>query len=453
MIIFQDPEREKSLLYRLLLSPHEQLYIKRVNENLFDHPLYQQLFSILRLMYSKSYLISPQTVEDFIRQVSKAANSDQLIGLVQEACPQGVTTQEQIQYLTSVYHNRKINQLNTRVALMQQQKTPHQSILSFIQKEIQTLEHTHEVESIEAISDKTRARIEYARVHGPNLIRTGLQGLDEAIGLTGSTYLLVCGKSGEGKSSLLNQLLLNMLRFNTDVSVLYLSMEIEKVKVVECLVANLSRIPKDRLRGKGNFRITDAEMQTIDSMLTLIKSFEIEIEYGPLSSEQASLLIDVFVAKQRARYGEKRKVVVAADHHLYIAIEHNDQQQSINQFSKMLAHKKEEHGLLAILLCQMHEKSEERAADGLPVPPALKNIMFPGMLKKDCDVGVLIWRKNRVAFDEPKPEVEEVELWIEKNRDGQPLIGIPVCFTGKYGIFEDTHPSLASMNLFMPDCA
>ncbi len=451
MILFQDPDREKSLLCRLLFTPQEHMLIPQITEAVFDNQLYRQVFLLIRQLYQKHYVITPSTIEDYLNRNSTSLNNEQIILFVKDLEKQEkpqVSSSEQIQYLSALSVDRQIYHMTNKVASMLQQKNATESIIHYIRKEIQSLEYGQKGESLEETTVRALEKIKYAQEYGAPLIKSGLKGLDEAIGLTTATYLLICGKSGEGKSSLANQLVTNFFSYNNDVSVLYLSMEVERVKLIECFVSNLCHLSKDRLRGKGKVRLTPHEMTMIHEALEKIKSWDLEIEYGAIDAEKASMLIDIFVTKQRLKYGEKRKVAVIADHHLFIQISHSqNQQDAINDFSKMAANKKERLDLLFILLCQMHNRNtEERDANGTPIPPQLKWIQYPGTLKQDCDTSVAIWRKNKVINSGHHTDHELVELYVEKNRDGQPDISIPTVFTGKYGLFSDVLQVTYTMN-------
>ncbi len=440
-VLFQDPARERELLSRFVFCAEDHFYIRKINESLFDHPLHKQLFAAIRVLSDKHYVVTRITVEDYLRKNSRASNTEQLIELIFSLSASPIKAEEHIPHLTEIWYKRKLNHMISKASLMLANVSSHESIINFMRKEIADVGTTRDNETLQQVTQQTYEKILQALTEGANLIESGIKGIDEAIGLTESMYVLICGKSSEGKSSLMNQLLVNMYLLNVDISILYISMEINKVKLIENLVSILTKIPKDRLRGKGSHPLQESEMETVRQALETINSFDLDIEYGPVNAEECALLIDLFVAKKRSMFGEKRKLIIISDHHLYIKVDGGDQQKAINDFSKMLVNKKEEHRLLSILICQLHNRyTEERDHTGMLIPPALKWLQYPGTLQQDCDSSIAIWRKNRPLPYEPKVEVEEAELWIEKNRDGQPMIGIPVRYIAKYSQFEDIPP-------------
>lgn len=423
--MFQDHQREKELLQRLLFFQEDQLYIPKIKENVFDHQIHRQIFFILKKMYEKAYVITLNTFKDYVKDHSKAINNDQILETVSSLPAGTLATNEHLPHLTDIFYKREINN-GVRTLAEMLPHSPVESIIQYANKKFSGFEKTVDVKTIPELTKSVRQSIIHARDYGPKTIKTGIKGIDDAIGFIPSTQCLVIGKSGEGKSAFVNQLVMNICQNNEDIAVLYFSMEIREEKLIENFIGNLTSTTKDRMRGKTEIKISDIELETIDEMIALLETFTIEIHYGPKNSQEASLIIDLFAANNR-----DKQIVIVTDHHLYIE-EEGDIQRSINKFSKMLVNKKEQYNALSFLLCQFHLRlTEEENKSGQRIPPDAKWIMYPGTLYMDTDTTIAIWRKNKV--DELSTDDELVELYIQKNREGQPHILIPVVFTPKYG--------------------
>ena len=459
--LFQDHRRERELLSRFLLHPEDQVHISRITPAIFDHETNRQLFACLRQMQAKGCTITANTVTDWLGLNSNSIGDGQVQGLAhllsrewleadgeplvftegrwvaaepdppeQMARRAAVQANEHIPYLVEIMGKRRISQVSRRMSEMLSTNTL-ENIITYVDREIGAFEQGYELRGMGDITASVRKRIVEARESGARIIKTGFTQVDEAIGLMPSTHCLIIGKSGEGKSALANQLVTNICLKNDNISVLYFSMEIHEEKLIENFIANLSDTTKNRLRGKGTVPITPIEMDAIDEQIALINTFDMEIHYGSKDAREASSIIDVFAATRR-----HRQIVIVTDHHLYIRDTTGSMQDAINAFSKMYIGKKEQYKALTFLLCQFHLKHTESENNrGEQIPPDAKWIMYPGTLFMDADTTCAIWRRNR--HDAYETESEVMELYWQKNREGQPDICTPLVFTPKYGQFRD----------------
>lgn len=435
--LFQDHQREKELLKRFLFYPQDQYALTGLNPSLFDNVVNQQVFTVIKKMYEKHYVITPVTTVDFIKNhaTSKENNSEQLIEAIFAFPDSSVSAIEHIPHLTDIYYRRKFNNLIRRSAEMLTNKNaPLESIIHYISNEVAGFEKVVEAVDIVELAERVKQNIILAQTQQSRIIKSGLRCVDESIGFMPGTQMLIIGKSGEGKSTLLNQLILNFLQNNTNVAILYFSMEISEEKLIENFVSNLTNTTKDMLRGKSPIKLSETELQTIAECIELIKTFNIEILYGAKNDSEIALAIDVFASKNR-----DKQLVFALDHHLYIKDDINDMQKSINRVSKVLVDRKERYQALSILLCQLHFKhTEDEDSSGRKIPPDAKHVKYLGDLYQDADTTMAIWRKNKIDLGQDfTTEQEVVELYIQKQREGQPEILLPVIFTGKYGQWHD----------------
>jgi replicative DNA helicase len=387
-------------------------------------------------MYAKAFVITPNTIQDYIRVNYNAVNKDQIIESIHGLPESKLSAEEHLPYLNDLSYKRELGNLFRKGSELLAGNATSDSIIQYVNKSTANLEQVAESKSVKEVVDIVREKIKQAQIEGPKIIRTGLKTIDNDIGFIPGTHSLIAAFSGDGKSALANQIAINILLNNPDTVLLYFSMEITEEKLIENFVSNLSETVKDRLRGKSEIKITEVEMQTIEESLQLIASMDdrIHIHYGPTDAEEMSLVIDLFAAKNRGK-----QIVIVADHHLLIK-PGNDVQKAVNAVSKVLIFKKEQYKAVSILLCQLNPKtSETEDSQGKAIPPDLrKDIKYPGDLYMDADITMAIWKKNKVRPGENyKTESEVVELFVQKNREGEPEIFIPLVWTGKYGSFRD----------------
>lgn len=440
--LFADHARELALLHCFLTRVEDQLYIPSTPAFFFDHELGRQVFLLLLQMRSRGYtVVSTQLVKDYIqtqtRQTVPLGEFLDTIGTGQGLSEEPViSASEHIQYLKALAEKRIVKSeiVERTAAMLADQRAVHE-ILTHLSRHIRQITHEKEVPTLAQVAEEVVADIEKAQQEGPQILETGLRVFDQAIGLTLSTYVLICAKSSRGKSILVNQLAMEIVYRNADIALLYISMEVSRKKLVKNFISYLTRISKRRLEGKG-VKLNKDELKRIYNARMLLGLMSLKIIDRALSAEEVETELDIFAVENAGK-----QLVAIYDHSLLAKVKNNShKREEINQTSKVFARKKEQHQMLVFALHQIKRNCPETDTDGTPIPPTYEWIQETSEPYQDCDICAILWRPHMQEAIEQQQDSETGYICLDKNRDGM-LGKEPVLITAKYGFFADATPS------------
>ena len=129
----------------------------------------------------------------------------------------------------------------------------------------------------------------------------------------------------------------------------------------------------------------------------------------------------------KARHGLELLVI---DYIQLIKGTKQNREQEIAEISRNLKLLAKELGITVIVLAQLSRKCEERADKR----PLLSDIRESGSIEQDADVVMFPFRP--AYYEQEKPEIEDAELIIAKNRHGECRI-IPTNFIGNRTLYRE----------------
>ena len=88
-----------------------------------------------------------------------------------------------------------------------------------------------------------------------------------------------------------------------------------------------------------------------------------------------------------------------------------------------------------IVLAQLSRKPEDRADKR----PLLSDLRESGAIEQDADVVMFPFRP--AYYEEEKPQIEDAELIISKNRNGE-CATIPTTYEGQYTMYKESLPPI-----------
>ena len=258
--------------------------------------------------------------------------------------------------------------------------------------------------------ERVAENIEVRRENGGKIkgIETGLVDLDRMInGLNKQEMIVVAARPGQGKTTLANNIAINVAKKNKYVAIFNLEMSKEQifekilsnVSMVECSkISNGSLSKEDYLRlGKG--------VNTLVGLSDNMKVYD------------RTLRIDSILAKAKKLKKQGKLDVLIID---YLQLVEGDKKQSreqeVSSISRKLKQLSKELNISVIALSQLSRAPEQRA-DHRPI---LSDLRESGAIEQDSDVIIFCYRDE--YYNAETEEKNIMEMIIGKNRNGAPGI-------------------------------
>ena len=258
--------------------------------------------------------------------------------------------------------------------------------------------------------ERVAENIEVRRENGGKIkgIETGLVDLDRMInGLNKQEMIVVAARPGQGKTTLANNIAINVAKKNKYVAIFNLEMSKEQifekilsnVSMVECSkISNGSLSKEDYLRlGKGE--------NTLVGLSDNMKVYD------------RTLRIDSILAKAKKLKKQGKLDVLIID---YLQLVEGDKKQSreqeVSSISRKLKQLSKEIDINVIALSQLSRAPEQRA-DHRPI---LSDLRESGAIEQDSDVIIFCYRDE--YYNAETEEKNIMEMIIGKNRNGAPGI-------------------------------
>ena len=260
------------------------------------------------------------------------------------------------------------------------------------------------IPTLERVAENIEARRENGgKIKG---IETGLVDLDRMInGLNKQEMIVVAARPGQGKTTLANNIAINVAKKNKHVAIFNLEMSKEQifekilsnVSMVECnKISNGSLSKEDWLRlGKGE--------NTLVGLSDNMKVYD------------RTLRIDSILAKAKKLKKQGKLDVLIID---YLQLVEGDKKQSreqeVSSISRKLKQLSKELNISVIALSQLSRAPEQRA-DHRPI---LSDLRESGAIEQDSDVIIFCYRDE--YYNAETEEKGIMEMIIGKNRNGAP---------------------------------
>ena len=260
------------------------------------------------------------------------------------------------------------------------------------------------IPTLERVAENIEVRVKSGgQIKG---IETGLVDLDRMInGLNKQEMVVVAARPGQGKTTLANNIAINVAKKNKHVAIFNLEMSKEQifekilsnVSMVECnKISNGSLSKEDWLRlGKGE--------NTLVGLSDNMKVYD------------RTLKIDSILAKAKKLKKQGKLDVLIID---YLQLVEGDKKQSreqeVSSISRKLKQLTKELNISVIALSQLSRAPEQRA-DHRPI---LSDLRESGAIEQDSDVIIFCYRDE--YYNAETEEKNIMEMIIGKNRNGAP---------------------------------
>jgi replicative DNA helicase len=281
---------------------------------------------------------------------------------------------------------------------------------------------THkEPSSIVKVTNKVVDQIVFNAQNGGNLTgkQTGWRFLDKYIGgYNEGDLIVVAGRPGMGKTAIALTLTKEFAQIGGKA--LFISLEMSNEQLAKRYISLIGDIANWKIRN-GQLRENEI-LQVCDIANNQTIEFFID--------DDVDSRIGQIKAKAKLHKSTKGLNLLVIDYIQLIKGTKTNREQEIAEISRTLKLLAKELKITVMILAQLSRKSEERADKR----PMLSDLRESGAIEQDADIVMFPFRP--MYYEQEKPEMEEAELIIAKNRNGE-CVTIPTYFEGMYTSYKE----------------
>ena len=405
---------EQMILSNLLFYDDARHFLPQINKNWFTQDLHRRVVGAMTDLYYNNEPVDMMTLSKHF----KGKELLQIIQIQQEAS--GLTNITV--HLKTLEHEYIKTTLVDKVTRLNLTKD-----LGDIVKDIQSILEestfsTHKApDSIVKVTNKVVDQIVENSMNGGALTgkQTGWRYLDKYIGgYNAGDLIVVAGRPGMGKTAIALTLTKDFAKYNHKA--LFLSLEMSNEQLAKRYLSLIGNIENWKIR---NGRL---EQNEIDKVIHVANHQSIEF----FIDDDVDTSIAQIKAKAKLHKSRKGLDLLVIDYIQLIKGTKANREQEIAEISRGLKLLAKELKITVIVLAQLSRKSEERQDKR----PMLSDLRESGAIEQDADIVMFPFRP--AYYDTEKPDVEEAELIIAKNRNGE-CCTIPTTFEGKLTEYKE----------------
>ncbi|MGH9319212.1 MAG: replicative DNA helicase [Vicinamibacteria bacterium] len=426
---FQDPNRDEAEITVLGSMLQDEQAVDRARELLnpedFCHEAHRVLFAALCKLRDAGWSPDPVALRDALRRdgMLDRAGGEEYLARIVEIVPTAANLE---------HFARRVREDSTKRALVRAADWIHANARNG--KVIEELVS----ESERRVFDATQRDLPKGGLRVGELLEPAFEELlkepDEAIatpwvdldrplngGLHRGQLVIVGALPSRGKTALACQIALKAALHGT--SVLFVSLEMRPVEIVQRLLTAESRVPRERLR--HGVRRTGHEAEAIEAADRILRDVPIWIE------KEFDTLARIQSRARRFAAGAPRGLVVVDYLQLVFAPGENRTQQ-IGEVSRGLKRLALELDCVVLACAQLNREPERRRGH-----PQLFDLRGSGDIEADADVVLLLERPEfGMTESEKTPDVRGLaRVWVAKNRSG-PTGKVDLHFAAETGTFR-----------------
>jgi replicative DNA helicase len=389
-------------------------FLPRINKNWFTDSMSAKLIEVMTEMYYKNEAI------DYM-SLSKHFDRMQVIEIIQlQQQASGITDIKP--HLMQLEHDYIKKQVVEGVLSLDVTKELNELVTDIQNVVERTTFSTHkEPSSIVKVTNKVVDQIVFNAQNGGNLTgkQTGWRFLDKYIGgYNEGDLIVVAGRPGMGKTAIALTLTKEFAQIGGKA--LFISLEMSNEQLAKRYISLIGDIANWKIRN-GQLRENEI-LQVCDIANNQTIEFFID--------DDVDSRIGQIKAKAKLHKSTKGLNLLVIDYIQLIKGTKTNREQEIAEISRTLKLLAKELKITVMILAQLSRKSEERADKR----PMLSDLRESGAIEQDADIVMFPFRP--MYYEQEKPEMEEAELIIAKNRNGE-CVTIPTYFEGMYTSYKE----------------
>lgn len=264
-----------------------------------------------------------------------------------------------------------------------------------------------------------------------SVVRTGFPLLDKALGgLRPGSLIIVAARPAMGKSAFVINIATNTA-INYSTPVAFFSLEMSKAEIGNRILASRSSVSTFALQ---NADIKEADWDQIGKAMTLLSPAPFYID------DRSGINTIEMMAKCRQLKNENKLGLIIIDYLQLMSPAGNrgggNRQQEISEISRALKIMAKELEVPVIALSQLSRGAEYREDRR----PLLADLRDSGAIEQDADMVMFIYRDKYYDNSAEKPEIEDAEIILAKNRQGATKTVMLKWWARKTLFFEPDQP-------------
>lgn len=421
-------ENEETIIAALVSSPKTSRLFDVLDEEDFSYHSYRIAYAAAKKLHADGLTVSLLTLSDQLAREGKQndfkIHDTGYVGLdgllhIGAAAPRGSELDSVAEQVRDYSANRRLLNLANSIAAGVQGGRTSAEIVEEAEREMGNISAARgrsmsRVRSFREIAVTASERVEEAG-KGNVAIPTGLDDLDKRLGggMYRSDLILVAGRPGNGKSSFLSTIAVNMAEKGKRVGIITLEMESEDY--FNRMASQVSGIPVDVLRSG---RLSDEQWDAYYAAVAYLAELPIQSDDTPS--------ITPSTLRRKAREMAKNGLdVMLVD---YIGLMEGDGKSEnrvneISQISRACKRLAREVKVPVVAAAQLNRAVEARSDP----EPFLSDLRDSGSLEQDADVVMFLYRSETNGFSEMK---------VAKQRNG-PTGPVTLAFDKEHTTFKN----------------
>jgi replicative DNA helicase len=405
---------ERIILSNMLFYDDAKHFLPRINKNWFTDSMSAKLIEVMTEMYYNNEAI------DYV-SLSKHFDRMQVIEIIQlQQQASGITDIKP--HLMKLEHDYIKKQVVEGVLSLDVTKELNELVTDIQNVVERTTFSTHkEPSSIVKVTNKVVDQIVFNAQNGGNLTgkQTGWRFLDKYIGgYNEGDLIVVAGRPGMGKTAIALTLTKEFAQIGGKA--LFISLEMSNEQLAKRYISLIGDI--------ANWKIRNGQLRENEILQVCDIANRQTIEF--FIDDDVDSRIGQIKAKAKLHKSTKGLNLLVIDYIQLIKGTKTNREQEIAEISRTLKLLAKELKITVMILAQLSRKSEERADKR----PMLSDLRESGAIEQDADIVMFPFRP--MYYEQEKPEMEEAELIIAKNRNGE-CVTIPTYFEGMYTSYKE----------------
>jgi replicative DNA helicase len=414
--------KQQIVLANILYYDTARHFLPQVNQKWFTDSFAKRLVEVMTNMYLNDEPIDIVTLAQHFERMDMV----KIVKLQQEAS--GIhDIKPHLQYLEYDYLRNELVRKISGIDIDKDLK----SLVNDIQDalEMVTFSTNKEPEQIIKLTNQVVDKIIENTNKGNALTgrETGWKFLDKYLGgYNEGDMIVVAGRPGMGKTALALSLTKEFAKLGGKA--LFMSLEMSAEQLAKRYVSLLGNI--------DNWKIRNGSLQ----------AYEIDKVIQMANTQTINFYVDDDVDTRLSQIKAKAKIhksrhglgLLVIDYIQLMKGTKDMREQEIAEISRGLKLLAKELKITVMVLAQLSRKSEERADKR----PLLSDLRESGAIEQDADIVMFPFRP--AYYQDEKPEIEDAQLIIMKNRNGECSI-IPTTYIGNRTLYkENIEPKISS---------
>ena len=408
---------ERNVIAGILLKPENFNEARNIlrSEDFSDY-IYRSIFSACEKIYLEDGKITPDKI---ISQLLDINNIHEIIIDMFEG------TYDYIDFLSSC---RKVKEISKKQNLLRMNKEFESILKNSGEIKVDDLEQVY-LKSIEkniqeeigknknifdVLDDIVERKKRYEEGKPLIEIDTGYSLLNRFTkGFHRGDLIILAARPGMGKTALMLNMAIKQVRNGEKVMIFSLEMSMELL--VERMVAEISRVSLQKIRGGD---LTDREFDKVVEAFDFLNS----VEDNLIIIDKSNMTINEIKLEIR-----KHKVDVVYIDYLQLinsSSEYNNRNVEVGEVSRVAKVMARELDIAVVMLAQLSREVERRTNK----KPVLSDLRDSGEIEQNADIVLFLYRSDYYSEIGQEIETEETELIIAKHRNG-PTGSIKLYFT------------------------